>query len=267
VPLASLDFLGISIFYAVVKVVLAAAAVLVLSPGVAAGPRVLATLTLVGSLPFVHDVLLGNANVVLVAAMVPALLLAPRMRSGILLGIVAAIFAKPLLAPVLLWLLVWRRPVLGGALVGGLGATGLGVLLAGPANYLDWFWALVGGSRYAAPFVGNHGVSALLPDLWLPVAVVTAIALLWVLARSGPQTGLTWAAASGILLAPYAGTYSALPIALAVPGMLRSSPTAALLIVALSPIATTHPLPFYAAAILLLALRSREARRPGVAAA
>jgi hypothetical protein len=97
------------------------------------------------------------------------------------------------------------------------------------------------------------------------VAVVTAVGLVLVLARRGPDVGLVWAVTSGILLAPYAGTYSALPIAVALPVIGPRAPWLALGIVALSPIATTHPLPFYAAAILLAVLTLRDAPEVGEA--
>jgi alkylation response protein AidB-like acyl-CoA dehydrogenase len=73
---------------------------------------------------------------------------------------------------------------------------------------------------------------------------------------------MAWAAASGILLAPYAGTYSALPIALALPAIGPLAPALALVIVAISPIATTTPLPFYAAGMMLAALALHEPRAP-----
>jgi hypothetical protein len=64
----------------------------------------------------------------------------------------------------------------------------------------------------------------------------------------------------GILLAPIAGTYSALPIVLALPAIGPLAPAPALVIVAISPIATTHPLPFCAAGIMLASLALRERR-------
>jgi hypothetical protein len=162
--------------------------------------------------------------------------------------------------PVFLWLLVYRRPVLAGTVATGLAATAVGLVLAGPAAYVDWASALAAGRQYAEPFAGNHGVSAVIPELWVPVAAVTAIGLLLVLVRRGPRVGLIWAVTSGILIAPYAGTYSALPIAIALPAIAPLSPALAFAIVALSPIATTIPLPLYAAGILLASLGLREPR-------
>jgi len=80
---------------------------------------------------------------------------------------------------------------------------------------------------------------------------------------TGPRVGLVWAMASGILLAPYVGTYGALPTAVALPTIGPLAPALALVIVAASPIATTHPLPFYAAGILLASLALRERRAAG----
>ncbi len=257
-PLSLLDPFAISLVYAALKVVLAVVAVRAMTPDWRSSNRFLAVAGLVCSLPFLHDVMLGNANVLLVGAMAVAVFARPTPRSGLLLGVATAVFAKPLLAPVLLWLLVFRRPVFAGTVVAGLAATAAGLLIAGPSAYIAWTSALVAGGQYAEPFAGNHGVTALAPSLWAPVAAVTAVLLLLVLARRGARIGLTWAAASGILLAPYVGTYGALPMVLALPAIGPLAPLLALVMVAVSPIATTHPLPFYAAGIMLASLALRE---------
>ena len=266
VPLRAVDPFALSLGYAAAKVALAVAAVAILARDRPIGERALAVVALVGSLPFLHDVFLGNANVLLAGAIALAVFARPSPRSGVALGLAAAVFAKPLLVPVLLWLLVFRRPVLAGTVIAGLATTTAGLLLAGPAAYVAWVGALAGGSRYAAPFAGNHGVTSLVPELWAPVAGMVTLGLVLVLWRRWPETGLAWAVTSGILIAPYAGTYSALPIAVAMPAFLARQPRVALAIVAVSPIATTIPLPFYAAAILLAALLFREGRGAGSAA-
>ena len=261
--LGPFDPFAVSIVYAVGKVALALACVARLTRGWTAFPRTLAVLGVTCSLPFLHDLMLGNANALLVAAAAVALFSADRPRSGVALGVVTALFAKPLLVPILLLLLVRRRRTFGGVLAGGLAVTAVSALVAGPARYLDWVGALREGSRYAAPFAGNHGVTALFPDAWLPVAAMTGIGLLVVLWRGSWPTAVTWAVTSGILLAPYAGTYAALPIALAVPLIGPAEPLLALLITGLSPVATTYALPFFAGGILLASLRLRGAPRPG----
>jgi len=261
-PLALFDPFALSLVYALLKVVLAVVAVRALTRGWRRADRLMGIVGLVCSLPFLHDVMLGNANVLLVGATAVAVFGRPTPRHGVLLGLATAVFAKPFMVPILLWLLVFRRPVFTGSVAAGLAATAAGVLVAGPSAYGAWASALLTGGRYAEPFAGNHGVSALAPALWAPVAAVTAAALLLILVRRGPRVGMAWAAASGILLAPYAGTYSALPIALALPAIGPLAPALALVIVAISPIATTTPLPFYAAGMMLAALALHEPRAP-----
>ena len=177
----------------------------------------------------------------------------------------AAIFAKPLVVPFLLWLLVCRRSVFWGTVIAGIAATAIGMLVAGLRLTVAWIDALVAGGRYAAPFEGNHGVTALIPGAWPVVAVVTAVGLVFVLLRREPGVSLVWAVTSGILLAPYAGTYAALPVAVAMPVIGVASPWFAVVILAVSPIATTHPLPIYAAVIMLgaLVLGKRLQMAPG----
>lgn len=258
VPLTWVDAFAASLGYAALKIGLALACVVVLTPGWARRDQALAGIGVVTCLPLLHDVFLGNANVLIVASMVPAVFGAPRRRDGVILGLVAATFAKPLVVPVLLWLAVWRWRTFQGAVVAGLLATGMAVAVAGPGAYQAWIEALAAGSRYASVFAGNHGVTALVPELWAPVAALVAMGLVVVVWRRGPRVGLAWAATSGVLLAPYAGTYAALPIVLALPAIGPLAPGLALAIVATSPIATTHLLPLYAGAILVGALILRE---------
>ncbi len=253
-PLSRLDFDVISVGLAALKLALAGACVLALTPGWKRGHRVLAFVAVSCSLPFLHDVMLGNVNVFLVAAMVPAVLARPRARNGVLLGVLSAAFAKPLLLPVLLWLLVWRPRVFAATIVSATASTVLALVLVGPSAYGDWLSALRGGERFASAFAGNHGVSALFPGLWVPIAAISGASLLVVLARRGPIVSLTWVAVVGLLIAPYAGTYAALPIAIAIPPLARVAPWLAFAIVAVSPVAVTHPLPIYAGAILVASL-------------
>jgi hypothetical protein len=268
VPFLILDRFGASIVYALAKLIMAIACVLWLTPGWRPGYRVLAIVGLVASLPFLHDLFLGNTNVLVVAAMVPAVFGRSRRRNGILLGLAAAAFAKPLMIPVMLWLLVWRRETFVGAVISGVLGTAVGVLVFRIGAYGDWVTAVRDASAWlSTPFAGNHGISAVAPALWLPVAAVVAVGLVLVLVKRGRDTALVWAVTSGVLLATYAGTYGALPIALAIPAFLVSQPLVAIAIVAASPIGTTLPLPLYAAAIMVAALAFREAPRGSAAEA
>ena len=212
---------------------------------------------LVFSLPFLHDVFLGNATSCWSPRWRSRRSGLPVARSGIALGVAAAIFAKPLVVPFLLWLLVCRRSVFWGTVAAGVAATAIGMLVAGLPAYLAWIDGLVAGGQYAAPFEGNHGVTALVPGAWPLVAAVTAAGLVFVLLRRGPGSRYVWAVTSGILLAPLCGYLRGAA------GCRRHAGPAVWphlgsrsVILAVSPIATTHPLPVYAVVILLGALAS-----------
>ena len=120
IPFLALDRFTASLVLAAGKFFLAAVCVLWLTPSWRAPGRALAFVGLVTSLPFLHDLMLGNTNVLVVAAMVPALFGRSHPRNGVLLGVAAAAFAKPLMIPVLLWLAIWRRETFVGAVVAGI---------------------------------------------------------------------------------------------------------------------------------------------------
>jgi hypothetical protein len=261
IPFLVLDRVAASLALAAGKILLAVLSVLWLTSGWRVSNRALAIVAVVTSLPFLHDLMLGNTNVLAVAAMVPAVFGRSHPRNGILMGLAGAALAKPLMIPVLLWLLVWRRGTFVGAVIAGAIGSAVGVVAFGLSSYGDWIASVRSASIWlSTPFEGNHGVTAIDPAFWPPVAAVTAVLFVLVLARRGPRTGLVWALTSAILLVSYAGTYSALPIALALPVIAPLAPMLAFVVVAISPIATTIPLPFFAGGILLASLALREPR-------
>jgi hypothetical protein len=252
---ASADPWMVSLLYALIKVGLAVGACVTATRGWQLGPRLLVVIGVTTCLPFMQDLMLGNANALLVVAAFAALLGADRPRNGVAIGILTALFAKPLLIPILFVLLVRRRRTAVGAVGALLAVAFFAAALAGPGEYVAWIDALQAGSRFAAPFAGNHGLTAIAPELWLPVAVATGIGLTLITMFGSWGAAVVWAVTSGILLAPYAGALSALPVVLALPVLGWAMPVAAVLIAGLSPVATTYLLPFYAAAILVASLR------------
>jgi len=257
-------FLGVSfdvvaLGLAALKVALAGIAVLAFTPAWRPAQRGMALAALISSLPFLHDVMLGQVEVLIVAAIALATLARPRSWSGAPLGLAVALFAKPLLIPVLVWLLVWRPRVFVATAATAAAGTAVGLAFAGPNAYVQWISNLAGDASWiASPFAGNHGITALAPELWLPVAAVVGVCFLVVVARRGPITGLIWAATAGLLIAPNTGTYAALPVVVGLSVLAPLAPYLALALVAISPIATTHPLPLYAAVILVAALWLHE---------
>jgi hypothetical protein len=171
----------------------------------------------------VGDYILANTTMVLVAGM----FLVIRGRgvvSGLPLGVLVAAFPKPLLVPFLLWALVWRpRPTLG-VVVGGLVATVVGLVVAGPGMYVTFVETLLEGGGITVRFAGNYGLSLVSPALAAAVAAFVMLALSYVLLRRGEVVGLVWAVAGGILVSPYAPMYSGLPLVLAMPAVYAIAP-------------------------------------------
>ena len=174
----------------------------------------LAILLVLTSLPVLNDVMLGNLMIPVAASMAVATFGAPRRRSGIALGIVAAAIAKPLLAPYFIWLLVYRRKAAEGAIATGIVATLLTAAGVGPGAYVDWIKNLLHGTSLLWAWNGNSGLSAYAPALVFPVAVVVMLLTLLVVARASETRSLVWVLAAGILVSPYAVWYSAVPLLL-----------------------------------------------------
>lgn len=201
----------------------------------------------------VGDYLLANTTMVLVSAMYLVIAGGDTVRSGLLLGVLAAAFPKPMLVPFLLWALVWRPRALGGVVAGGLAATAVALVVVGPALHLRFLEALLTGGGITYRFAGNYGLSLVSPALWAVVAGFTFLALAYVLWRRGEVVGLVWAIAGGILVSPYAPMYSGLPYVLALPALAGIAPALAVGY-ALIVIATEQATPLSAVVILLASL-------------
>jgi hypothetical protein len=171
----------------------------------------------------VGDYLLANTTMVLVAGMF-LVIRGHDARSGLLLGVLAAAFPKPLLVPFLLWALVWRPRPLRGVVAGGLLATLVGLVAAGPGLYARFVDEILSGGRITYLFAGNYGLTLVSPALWAVVATFVMVAIAYVLMRRGETVGLVWAVAGGVLVSPYAPMYSGLPLLLALPAVYRIAP-------------------------------------------
>jgi hypothetical protein len=162
-------------------------------------------------LPFVADAYLGNVNSFLVLATLLAFV--DDARHGIPLGLLLALVPKPLIVPIMLWLVIHRRRSALGAIGAAATLTIVGVSLM-PNAYAEWFEALAAGGRFAAPSTWNQAISGVAPALALPIAIGSYAILVATLRFAAPRTSLAWAIATGILAAPYAGTVAAAPFAL-----------------------------------------------------
>jgi len=177
--------------------------------------------------PVVSELILGQTTLLMAAALYPVARRPDAFRNGIPLGIVLALAPKPLLLPVLVWMLVWRRRALTAALLAAFALTCLGLVLIGSDHYRQWI-ALI-------TEVGQSGMSgsSLNLSLWAggldpaEVALAAAIsaATLWAILRES-SAGFVAALFAGLLLAPYSLLYAASILVLAVKPALAFAPRA-----------------------------------------
>ena len=220
--------------------------------------RLLVSVAAIAFLPVLYDLELGNVTI-LVAATIALVAWTPdRASAGIPLGIVLATAPKPQLIPVLVWMVLFRRRALGGAL-GAAGLATLGSLVVvGPGPYQSWIAAL-----RAAPDVplGNLSLSGL-PAL-VAIAAGCAVIIGTLLAlRRGPAPGLVAALACGLLVSPYTILYAAGILLVAVPSLARAAPRTTLALAMVAPAALVVAFPPWVGSVMLLALMVPRRRWP-----
>ena len=192
--------------------------------------RLLIAVAAFGFAPVVYELLLGQVTLLLAAALYPVARRRDSYRSGLFLGFVLAVAPKPMLLPVLAWMLVWRRRALGTAMATALAMTALGVALTGLDQYGQWLSVITGagqasvGGSFALSLSGNYSLWPL-DQLKVVVAVVIGAATLWVILQE-PSRGFVAALLAGLLLAPYTGLYAISILLVAVKPALAFAPRA-----------------------------------------
>lgn len=229
-PLTWVDPSTAAIVMTLIGIAILVAGVALETRGRAVVDRVLVFVAAITFAPVVYELILGQVTLLIAAAMYPVVRRDDAVRNGIPLAIALALAPKPLLLPVLFWMLVWRRRALGGTLATAVALTFLGVVLAGPDRYQSWLSVLttIGGQSAAGTFAlllnGNYSLWPL-TLLTMPLAVVVSVATVWTILRDGPR-GFVAAILAGLLLAPYTGLYAASILLLAVRPALEFAPRA-----------------------------------------
>jgi len=213
--------------------------------------------------PVIADLLLVNVTVALTFGMV-LVVRNDRPVSGLLLGVLAAAFPKPLLAPFVLWSLVRRRQAFGGIVAGALATTLAAVLIAGPGAYGAFAALLASGGGVGPAFVGNTSLTLVSVPLAIAVGLAVGIGFLLVLLRRDQVTSLLWATVAGIFLGPYAGGYAGLPFLAALPPFWAAAPILALF-AAMTMVVGGQLYPVSGAVVLAVALLIRGRDSPAQA--
>ena len=204
--------------------------VLLETRGKAAIDRVLVAIAALTFAPVVYELLLGQTTLLIAAALYPLARRPDGFRNGIPFGIALALAPKPLLFPILVWMLVWRRRGLAGTVLAALVLTGVGVVFVGIDQYRDWILVLGGAGRESVAgtlTLSLHGNFSLWPlnPATFALAGVVAAATLWTIVRDSSR-GFVAALLAGLLLAPYSILYAFSILLLAVKPALEFAPHA-----------------------------------------
>ncbi|MFL5754774.1 MAG: glycosyltransferase family 87 protein, partial [Chloroflexota bacterium] len=218
-------------------------------------------LAVVAFVPTLHDLLLGNVTVFVVAAVALVAWRRDGLLMGIALGLVLATVPKPQLIPVLAWMLLYRRRALAAAVLTASVATLVGILLTGGDAYRAWIDILRAPEYLGSPMYGNLTPDALIPGLALPIKVAAIVGFLVAL-RRGEVAGFIAALAVGLLVAPYTMAYAGMALLLAVRPLAIAAPRVTAALAASGSLAVVLLLPAYALAWLAAALRVRFAAGP-----
>ena len=194
--------------------------------------RALVAIAAFGFGPIPYELMLGQTTLLICAGLYPVARRSDGFLNGLPLGIVMALAPKPLLVPVLVWMIVWRRRALAAALVIAILLTGFGLALLGSDQYGDWFAVITGTARQtvagtlnlSSRDMGNYSLWPLTPENIALMAVV-AIATGWAILRDR-QRGFVASLFAGLLFAPYSGLYAFSILLLAVKPGLAFAPRA-----------------------------------------
>ncbi len=181
--------------------------------GLACLDRVLIGIAVLGFLPVVYELLIGQVTVLLAAAIYPVRV-ADGWRRGIALGLVLGLIPKPMLAFVLLWMLIWRRRALAATVLVAVAVTLVGIILLGPGIHLAWLHALVGTGQTTR--TGNVAVTGLTPPIVALLLAVVLVALGGVTLLAERSAAFVVALLLGLLVVPFTLMYAVSILLLAV---------------------------------------------------
>jgi hypothetical protein len=186
--------------------------------------RVAAAVAAVTFIPTLYDLMLGNVTILMTASVAVVAWSRDRIAAGIALGAFLAMAPKPALAPVLVWMLIYRRRALVGTIGSAVVTTAAAMLVLGVGPYLAYIEILRRPEYLDGPRqLGNMSLTALPPAIALVLGAIAVVVTLIAL-RRGETPGFIAVLAAGLLLAPYTMAYGPVMLLLAFRPMLAVGP-------------------------------------------
>jgi hypothetical protein len=184
--------------------------------------RVLIAISVFTFAPVVYELLLGQTTLLIAATLYVIARHEDGFRNGIPFGVALALAPKPLLLPVLVWMLVWRRRALTGTILTALILTGIGLAVLGLEQYRSWLMVLAGAGResasgtfiLSAEDLGNRSLWPLSPVTFAVACIVVVVTLVAIVRDE--SRGFVASLFAGLLLAPYSLLYAFSMLLLAV---------------------------------------------------
>ena len=230
------------------------------TPGVSLVDRALVLVAVLGFLPVTYELITGQVTLLIAAAIYP---LRDRdgMWRGLLLGVAIALFAKPVVIPLLIWMLLWRRRALLGTITSALVVTAVGILVLGQDIYRAWIAAVRATGEIERP--GNLALTVLgTPALVVGLGVLIAALAMWAMVRD-ERRGFVAALVAALLIAPFTLMYQVSILLLAVRPALALAPRATRVLALLAnPAILAAFIPWCAAALLAVVPRPRRRTAP-----
>jgi hypothetical protein len=258
VPLLALPFGAAAIVWLTVKAAIVLAGVAQATGRASTATRAMIAIAALAFLPVVHDLALGNVSIVLLGVVALVAWQPDRLATGVPLGVLLATVPKPVLIPILVWMVVRRRRALAVAVVTAVGATFASLVIVGPGPDQTW--------RPAHPHPPNHPSGNLALSAWpAPVAValsVVVVAATVVAIVRGEAPGFVASLACGLLVSSYTVLYGGAIVLAAVPALVRAAPRATIGLALVAPILLIGAFQVWVAAFVVLALAIPTERWP-----
>lgn len=222
--------------------------------GLSRPDQILVAIAAIGFVPSLHDLILGNVSILILVAVAFVALSPDRYLAGVPLGLILATVPKPALIPILVWMLVFRRQALLGAVGSAAIFSLLGLIILGVPPYTAWIQVLLHPDYLGTNQTGNLALGAMLPPVlaW-PLTALTVGGTLLAL-RRGETPGFIACLCAGLLIAPYTMAYGAVLLLLAVRPLGQVAPTRTFILAATGSIGVITFMPLWVGAILVTTL-------------